>query len=297
MQRVTQGMLNTQLLRNLNSNLTKMDHLQNQLATGRKINKPSDDPVGISYSMRYRSDLSANDQYERNVDSANSWLDFTDSMLSQAGDVFQRLRELSVQGANGTNPQEALNSIKSEVEQLYEHMVNIGNSQFNGKFVFNGQLTNVPPYTVVGAPNELTDTADVQFEISQGVKMPVGATGNEVFGMPGDTDNTFKVIQDFINALGAGDQAAVGNTIGRLDSRFNKFLEVRADVGARSNRLEHASNRLADISTNLQALQSKTEDADMAGVITKLKMAENVYQSSLSAGAKLIQPTLVDFIR
>lgn len=295
--RVTQNMLNSQLLRNLNSNLKRMDNLQNQLATGRRINKPSDDPVGISFSMRYRSELSANDQFQRNVDSAKSWLDYTDTMLDQATQVFNRVRELTVQAANSSNPQSALDSIKSEVEQMYSHMVRVGNSEFNGKFIFNGQITNQQPYSEEDASNQTTDDIDIHFEISPGVKLPVTSTGIRVFGMPGEEDNTFKVFQDIITSLGEGEFDQLSNLIGKLDSRFDKFLEVRSDVGARSNRLSLADNRLKDISINLQELQAKTEDADMAEVITNLKMSENVYQSSLSAGSRLIRPSLIDFLR
>src|SRR5690349_15263638 len=151
--RVTQSMMNTQLLRNLNHNLRNMNKLQNQLATGRTINRPSDDPVGLSFAMRYRSELSANDQYQENVDSAVSWLEYTDDTMDQANSVLQRVRELAVEGANGSNPQAALDAIKSEVEELYGQLVYIGNSNFNGKHVFNGQLTDVEPYTKADAMN------------------------------------------------------------------------------------------------------------------------------------------------
>jgi len=297
MQRVTQSMMSSQLLRNLNTNMRQMDNLQNQLSTGRKLNKPSDDPVGITYSMRYRSELSANEQYEKNADAAQSWLDFTDTVLGQAGDVFQRVRELAVQGANGTNTPESLNSIKSEIGQLYEQLVQIGNSEFNGKYVFNGQFTDVAPYTSASAATEMTDAVHIQYEVSPGVKMPVSTTGNEVFGAPSDDDNAFKVLKDLISALDSADSSAVGDVLGKLDSRYDKFLEVRAEVGAKTNRLEHAENRLKDININLESLQSKTEDADLSEVITRFLMSENVYRSSLSAGSKLIQPSLVDFLR
>ncbi len=94
--RVTQGMISSQLLRNVSTNLGRLSHLENQLSTARKINAPSDDPVGITFSLRYRSELSATDQFQRNVDAGASTLDFTDTMLGQAGDVLQRVRELAV---------------------------------------------------------------------------------------------------------------------------------------------------------------------------------------------------------
>ncbi|MCS7459952.1 flagellar hook-associated protein FlgL [Paenibacillus doosanensis] len=301
--RVTQGMLNNQLLRNINTNLNRMNEHQNQLSTGRKINKPSDDPVGISFSLRYRSEVSANDQYESNVDAAISWLDYTDSMLGQANSVIQRVRELAVNGANDTNPQQALDSIKSEVDQLYSQMVTIGNSQFNGKYVFNGQMTDKAPYTEETAATDKVDTSDINFEIGTGVRISANIPGNQVFGdaddpaNPGTNDNIFKVLQDLSAALSSGDTAGVSTIIGRIDTQNDKFLQARADVGARTNRIELAQSRLEDISVNLQSLQSKTEDADMSGVITNLKTDENVYQASLSVGAKIISASLVDFLR
>ena len=294
--RITQNMMNAQLIRNLGNNLNRMDRLQNQLSTGRQINKPSDDPVGITFSMRYRSELSSNDQYQKNVDNAISWMDYTDNMLDQAGAVIQRVRELSVEGANSTNPQTALNAIKSEIDQLKEEMVNIGNSELNGKYIFNGQQTDVKPYNLATAATDQPDTGLVPFGISAGVIMPVNVSGQDVFGAPGASDNIYKVFDDLSNALGNGDYMTVSNLIGTLDSRIDTLLAVRAEIGAKANRIELTQGRLKDISTNLQSLLSKTEDADMAEVITNLKTGENVYQSSLSVGAKLLRPSLIDFL-
>lgn len=301
--RVTQGMLNNQLLRNINTNLSRINNHQNQLSTGRVINKPSDDPVGISFSLRYRSELSTHDQYEKNVDAAISWLDYTDSMLGQANTVIQRVRELAVQGANETNPQTSLDAIKSEVDQLYLQMVTIGNSEFNGKYVFNGQLTDKVPYTAANASTDKIDQGEIQFEIGTGVKIAANIPGNKVFGEPDDpnnpgtNDNIFRVLKDFVSALELGNTKEVSKIIGRIDAQNDRFLEARADVGAKTNRIELAQSRLQDISVNLQSLQSKTEDADVSEVITNLKTDENVYQASLSVGSKIISVSLVDFLR
>lgn len=295
--RVTQNMLNSDMLRNLSGNLQRLRVNQDQLSTGKRINKPSDDPVGTGYALRYRSELNANDQYQRNVDSANSWLDYTDTMMGQAGDVLQRARELAVQGANGTNPQEALDSIAQEVGQLYNQLVTVGNSQFNGKHVFNGQITDRPPYTAANADNESTDNGQIGYEIGTGVVVPVNLTGEQAFGTAGATDNAFKVLKDLQNALKNGDTTQVSQLIGNFDTRINSFLEQRADLGARSHRLELAENRLKDININLQSLQSRVEDVDMAAAITNLKTQENVYEASLSAGARIIRPSLIDFLK
>nr|WP_281282537.1 flagellar hook-associated protein FlgL [Paenibacillus piri] len=296
--RVTQGMLNIQLLRNLNNNLTRMDNLQNQLATGKRINKPSDDPVGISFSLRYRSELALNDQHQRNVDGAISFLDYTDTMLDQAGSVIQRARELAVAGATGTNSEESMNAIKIEINQLNEQLLGIANSRFNGKYVFNGQKTDLKPFEDVSSAGITeTDTKDIEFEIGVGVRLPINKTASEVFGAPGGEDNIFNILNELSNSLQNQDTKGVGNAIELIDSRMNKLLAARSDVGAKTNRIQLAEDRLKDIDINLQSLQSKTEDADMSQVITNLKMDENVYQASLSAGAQLIRPSLADFLR
>lgn len=296
MVRVTQSMLNTQMLRNINTNLGRMERYQEQFSTQSRINKPSDDPIGISYSLRYRSEISMNEQYMRNVDDSLSWLEFTDTLLDQAGDVIHRARELTVKGANSPNPQEALESIKNEIEQLHEQMLNIANSKFKGKYVFNGQMTNVEPYSAGAASVAETDTGAIEFEIGEGVKLPINLTGNEVFGAPGQ-DNIFHVFEEIATRLSNGEQEGVSAMLEKLDERHDVLVGKRAEVGAKQNRVELAESRLEDLELNLKSLLSKNEDADMAEVIMNLKMAENVYQASLSAGARIIRPSLVDFLR
>lgn len=306
MLRVTSNMMNSQLLLNLNRNARTMNDTQLQLATGRKINKPSDDPVGITYSLRYRADLSANEQYQENVDDATSWLEFNDTVLTQTGDVIQRLRELSVKGASGSNPQEALDSINAEVKQLKEQLIDISNSQFKGKYIFNGQQYDVRPYQFTtgvdgtpdtsGAASITTDKGVLNYTVGESVQLPINITGNDVFG--GDeSDNIFAVIDKISAALTIGDTAEVSSQLGNIDSRINKMLTVQADVGAKTNRIELMKNRLSDMEVNLTDLQSKTEDGDYAEMLMQSKIQENIYNASLSVGSKIIQSTLVDFIR
>ncbi len=295
--RVTQSMLNSQMLRNINNNLTKMSDLQNQLSTGRKINKPSDDPVGMSFSLRYRSEINANEQYKRNIGSATSWTDKNDKVIGEVNSVLQRARELAVQGANSTNPAQAMDAMGKEIDQLYQQMVQLGNSQFNGKYIFNGQQTDIKPYVVGTAETTSTDIGVNQLEVSTGVTIPVNVTGNELFGNGTDPTNAFQVLVDLRNALNNNNHAAVGNLLTNIDSRMDKVLVKWSEVGAKSNRLDLITNRLDNEGINLQSLLSKTEDTDVAKVMVNLKTEENVYQASLSTGSRIIVPTLADFLK
>jgi flagellar hook-associated protein 3 FlgL len=305
--RVTNNMLSSQLLLNLNRNSERMNNTQNQMATGRKLNKPSDDPVGITYSLRYRSELSSNDQYQRNVDSAVSWLDFNDTVMDQAGQIMQRVRELTVQASTGTNPQSALDSINKEIGQLKEQMIDVMNSQLNGKYIFNGQTYDKKPYDfplnadhthdTSGAASVVTDTGSVNFIVGENVALPINVTGNEVVGTSADADNVFTIFNQLSAALASGDIKTSGDQLANIDSRMDKMLKVRSEMGAKSNRVELMQSRLKDLEVNLTDLQSKTEDADYAELLMNSKIQENIYNASLSAGAKIISPSLMDFLR
>ena len=298
--RVTQNMMSTQLIRNLNRNLVQSDKIQNQLSTGMKINKPSDDPVGITYALRYRNELSNNEQYQKNADMAASYLDMYDSVLTQTEEVFIRLKELAVKASTGTNPQSALDAINEEVQQLRNQLIDIGNTKLNGKFIFNGQLTDQQPYTSSNATTAQTDTFSIIFEVGPGTKLPINITGSSIFGNPADsseTDNIFKVLDQMTIDLAAGNFNGIIAAKSAIDTRDEKIIAQHSEIGARTNRLELSMSRLNDLEINLNALQSQTEDVDYDKLIIQSKINENVYQASLSVGAKIISATLVDFLR
>ncbi|MFD0617374.1 flagellar hook-associated protein FlgL [Paenibacillus sp. GCM10027629] len=292
--RVTQGMMTNQLMRNITHNYNNMNKYQENLSTGRKINKPSDDPVGITYALRYRSELTMNEQYQKNMDSAKSFVEHTDTIMGQINDALQRASELTVKGVTGTNPQSALDAISTEMGGLFNTLLVLGNDQMNGKYIFNGQKTDQVPYSTGG---ESTDNQKVNFQSAAGVVIPINVTGNEVFGESTDPDNMFTVIQSLQTAFKNGDQTSAMSFMDKLQSRMDKFLNMRSEVGARSNRIDLMDSRLKDLSLNLTELSSKTEDADMAETIIKLQSQESIYQASLSSGAKIIQPSLLDYLR
>lgn len=295
--RITQGMMNTQLMRDLNRNLGRMQKLQEQMNSGMKINRPSDDPVGITYGLRYRSELSTNEQYKGNVSMTNSWLEHTDSLLSQTEGIFHRLKELTVNASTDSNPDEARDAIHKEIKELREQLLDIANSRLNGKYVFNGQLTDQPPYTSDNAANDVTDATLIPLELGTKVQVPINLSGNEIFGEPGAEDNAFQIIDQLLISLENGEVEDIGNALDKIDSRLDQILSMHAEVGARMNRVELIESRLKDLEINLETMQSKVEDANYHELLIQSKINESIYQASLSVGAKIITPTLVDFLR
>jgi flagellar hook-associated protein 3 len=295
--RVTPGMMQSQLMRNINHNLTRMQGQQNELSTGLKLNKPSDDPIGITYSLRYRSELAMNEQYDKNIAQAKSLLEHTDTVLGQVNDVVQRVQELVTQGLNDTNPQSGLDAIATEIKQIYSQMITFGNDQLNGKYIFNGQMTDKQPYDPTAAETSNADTQQINMKFAAGVTVPINITGNEVFGASSDGDNLFQVLKSIQTALTSNNKADLAAASAKLNTRYDKIINVRSEVGARTNRVELIDTRLQDLNYNLTTMQSNVEDADMAETIMKYNQEESIYQASLSTGAKIIQQTLVDYLR
>jgi len=296
--RVTDGMLMTNFLNNYHNNLEKLQKNQNMLSTGKKISRPSDDPVAVATSLRIRTDMARNDAYTKNADYAKSWLDITDSALNQLGDLLQRTRELAVQGANGTLTQADMQKMANEIEQLKAQMIQVGNTQYNGRYIFAGFKTTTQPFSEDNNSYN-GDNGLIEFEVGAGGnKIAVNVPGDKVFDVDLTGTSQLLVMMDNLkSALDSGDHQAVSNLIVDVDKQMENVLAVRAEVGAKSNRIDLIQNRLQDDNYNFTALLSKSEDADLAQVITNLKMDENVYRASLAAGARIMQPSLIDFLR
>lgn len=303
--RITNNMLINNMVNYIGNNLTRMDKYQSQLATGKKIQVPSDDPVVAARALKLRTDVAEIEQYRRNVKDAQSWLDMTEDALAKIGDVLQQVRELTVNGANGTKTAEDTQKISVEVKQLREQLIQIGNSTYAGRYMFSGFQTDRPLLDMNTGDFLIdvdTSVENIRYEIGVGDDININVAGGDLFGNGGDALNGTKGklisdIDNLITALDAGDHTAVGDMLTDIDDNIGNILRLRADVGARSNRLELSANRLESDKLNFTKLMSENEDADIAETIIGLQSEENVYRASLAGGAKIIQPSLVDFLR
>ncbi|MFJ7732329.1 flagellar hook-associated protein FlgL [Lysinibacillus sp. NPDC097231] len=299
--RVTQSMLSSNMLRNLNNSYGKMSKLQDQLASGSKINRPSDDPVIAVKGMGYRRDLAKVEQYTRNISTANSWLDSTDESLNQVGEQMKRVRELVIQAANDTNTPEEREKIKNEIDQIRQHLQDVGNTNISGSYIFSGTKTNEPLFAG-GNLNPNVNTEGVNIEIYDGIQIPVNAPGKDLFK---NIDDMMIEISDLLgdpNVTGPeiGDKlggVSSSSTNDNITAMHNKVLEAQADIGARQNRVEMMENRLGIREVNVTKQLSDNESVDYAQTITEMVTNESIHQAALSVGAKIIQQTLVDFIR
>jgi flagellar hook-associated protein 3 FlgL len=306
--RITSSMMTRSLLSDINDVATRQDATRRQMSSGKQINKPSDDPYATARAMSLRTDLSGIQQHERNVQEAQSWMTVTDTTLSSITDLAQHARELVVQGATDTLPQTSRNAIADQIDQIIAGMKQEGNATYDGRYVLSGSRTNTKPYdatvqtTAAGVtPNDgySGDAASQLREIGPGVTLAVNVRGDEVLGgTPGASGNMLGVLRDIATHLRSGDTQSLGNhDLKALDGQIDNVLSVHARVGAGMNRLDTASSRLAQIEESATSMLSDTEDADMAKVLTDYSTQQAVYQSALQAGARIVQTSLLDFLR
>ncbi|MBY6052163.1 flagellar hook-associated protein FlgL [Cytobacillus firmus] len=285
--RVTQSMLSNNMLRNLSNSYSRMDKLQDQISTQKKFTKPSDDPVAAMMGMNYRTDLNRIQQFTRNIGEVRNWVDSTDDALDKGVLALQRIRELTLQASNGTLEEDQRKAVAEEVKQLKEHLQNLGDTQVGGKYIFNGNQTNVRP------SESGFQSGTIELEVFSGIKISVNTEGKALFGdMLSDEGD----IQKLITALETNDPA-VGDMLDTVDKNIDNFLSARALIGAKQNRVELMEDRLSQQEVFSTRILSDNEDIDMEKAIIELTTQESIHRAALSVGARIIQPSLTDFLR
>lgn len=292
--RITNNVLVNELRNNLSRNIRNMEITENQMATGKRISKPSEDPTGIVSSLRLSSRLRENRQFQKNIDAANGWLTTTDETLASLTTALNRAYELTVQGANSHLADGDREAIADEIKQLLGEAKAISESTHGDRYIFGGTNTTGKPYDETHVPPWRSNDKKLMAEIGVGVEIPMNITAQEVF-IDKDLMGT---LDDIYQHLTTGDTTSLGTTdLDALKQSIDQVLTCRAEVGARVNRMEMAKNRLLEQETNFTNLQADVDGVDPAKVIMDLKNMENVYKASLAVGARVIMPTLVDFIR
>ncbi|MGE5653845.1 MAG: flagellar hook-associated protein FlgL [Bacillota bacterium] len=302
--RVTNSMLTDGFMRNLRTNLKGLDVIQRKLSSGKEVNRPSDDPVRLQQILNLDTAQDQTEQFLRNIDNASSYLATTEGALNQAMSLLSRASELGTRSLNGSNNQEAMDATAQEVKQLLEQLVEVANTAHTGRYVFAGTDTTTKPYSINTADLTVTSHSaakdgSIEYEVGPGVKMAINTTGSAAFGeiQSANSQDAFTALKELADAMHSDNKTAVGAAMDKLEKASDKMLTSRTDLGARMNRLEATEDRYQEDLVNIKDLKSKSADADMAYVIMELKTQESVYQASLAAGARIIQPSLVDFLR
>jgi flagellar hook-associated protein 3 FlgL len=183
--------------------------------------------------------------------------------------------------------------IGKEIRQLKEHLVSIANTKVAGKYIFNGNDTTNPPVSIIaGTVTVSSNSNPVKIEMSNGIEVAVNMDPTKVFNT-----NLFKDIKDLEDALNGNNTMPIDGFLGKLDTNINNLVSERAELGARYNRVELIDTRVSEQEVIANRILSDNEDADIERVITDLKMQETVHRAALGVGSRIMQPTLMDFLR
>ncbi|MGB9885467.1 MAG: flagellar hook-associated protein FlgL [Moorellales bacterium] len=301
--RVTNRMLVTTVQHNLEKNLSRLMKLQDQMSSGKLVSRPSDNPMALSRIMSLRTGLAEQEQHTRNMEDAIGFLDASESALAKFTDTLQRVRELTIYGASGTLSDSDRQALAAEVDQLIDELVQTGNTAYAGQFLFGGQKTTTKPLERQGdAVVYQGNQSPLLWEVSPDVTMEIGVAGSEVFDVFDADDGTqqsklFTTIFEIKQALEDGDTQKLGGALlGEVDQHIDHLLQVRAIYGAKSNRLSLAVDRNFDSKIKMTELLSRLEDVDLAKISMEYSISQYVYQASLATGAKVVQPSLVDYL-
>lgn len=309
--RITNRMMNDNVIRNLLTNRSKLNDLQEQISSGKKLRLPSDDPSGAMNVLNFNGSISRTERYVKNIDAGISELEVTDKALLNAIEVVHRAKELTVSASNVTNSASELGAINKEVEQLLEQTVGIANTKFGNKFIFGGLVTEDVPYQLgvtgiqyVGTPDDPTGkTHERKVEISESVTTGLNLAGDAVFGVyytgvPANQKGLFETLTTLTQALQATppDYDAIRGKLDKLDEDLSTLLNAQAVVGGAMNRLEMTKDKLEENLITFTRFKTNIESIDMAKSISDLKFQETALETSLNVSGRVLQPSLLNFL-
>lgn len=301
--RITEGMTNRVVLRDLGKTKASLTQLQRQISSGKRITRPSDDPFGTGRTLQLNGELEGFEQYQANVQDGTGWVTATETALARITDTVQRARELLVQGGNDSNGQVAREGIAAEIEALTEAVKQEADVTYDGRYIFSGTATETRPYELGAGDEYAGDEGQIMREIGAGVALPVNVDIQTLLGNgpAAADDKLLDVLRDIATDLRGGTaadaEALRGSDLERLSDNIDELTRVRAVVGATTNRLQTAGTRLEQLQEASLNQLSGVWDVDMAEALVDYSSQQAAYETALRAGSKLIQPSLMDFLR
>lgn len=373
--RIADKMQYEQVKANVGKNRSQMSELQNQAATQKRVTKPSDDPLAASRVLGNRIDLQGNKQFGKSLTYAKSFIEFTDQSLGDVSELLMRAKELAIGQSNDASAnEESRRVVATEIEQLRNQLINIGNRKLGDRFIFGGFRTQNAPFSADGEYHG--DPGEMNIHIDKEAFVPMNVPGGRIFlglgvGKNGQVEpfpkqaksieefresqikelidnsqtpkaeqqqpeqavvnsrspaslrppqvpeqpqvqtaptaqpeeqfshgvNLFSVLTDLEVALRTNDKSSVQDTLNTLDDALSQVVLTRAQVGSRATVLDNFVQTLEKAKVDNQVAISSLEDADIFATVSDITKTESTLQATLQTSGKLIQPSLLDFLR
>lgn len=313
--RITHLMRVTDFLRQVENRNSRMYDLQNQIASGYRLHRPSDDPVGVHQTLLLTEQIARNEQYGRNLENGLSRLSFTENSLDEIVNLINSIYSAGIQGDNDTMSEEDMEALAVQVEQLIQQLVSEANSQYNGVYIFAGQWTQTMPFEDVQGEGGITTSVsqaitsplgEIFREINAGDLVAINVPGDELF-MPdgeGAITDLFWVaigIRDFLNNHNEvppsyEEVESINELLEGLEAIRERVVGFQTMVGARVERMNNVDSQLLNANLILTDSLSNIADTDLVQATMDLEMDQVAYQATLNVGALVLQPSLLDYL-
>ncbi|MFI5895246.1 flagellin [Actinoplanes sp. NPDC051513] len=298
--RVTDTSMATKALGDLQRSLARGQKIQSQISGGKLLTRPSDSPTGTVTSLQLRGEVRSTQQYGRNADDGLGWLGTIQDTLGDASTSIIRVRDLTLQGLSSSNSDQSREALAVEIDNIRETLVGQANAKYMNRPVFGGTTpggvayevdTTTGEYKYVGNDNPTTRT------VGPNAKVRIETTGPEAFGTPGTDTELFTVLDTISKSLRSDDQDTLNKSLENLDTAHDFLKSALSNVGARYNRVEQMKQSADDHLLSVSSQLSDIEDVDLPKAIMELQIQQTSYQAALAATARVIQPSLIDFLR
>jgi flagellar hook-associated protein 3 FlgL len=301
--RITPSMVTSTTLSDLNSSLGALERTTDELSSGKTILEPSDNPYGASQVIDLQSQLDGLSSYETEAQNGISWENTASSAMSSIGEVTQRVRELLVEGANGTYNQSDLETMALQVEKLTESIKQDANTQYAGEYIFSGTAATTPPYEQGENDEFKGNTETVSRAVGPGASVTVTTNissllGNGEASEDGKLLDTLRTIAKNMRGATPEDQALLGTTdLQKLDGNIETLTQLQAVAGSATDQLQTALTRNEDLQTSITAALSNTDDTNVAATSVAYANEQAAYEAALRAAATIVQESLLNFLQ
>jgi flagellar hook-associated protein 3 FlgL len=309
--RVTQQSATMLMVADLQSSLSGLVVLQEEAATGKSINQPSDNPAGTSQVLALNTQLAKFQQYASNITDGQSWLNTADGALGSAVKALDQVQTDVLSGANASaNDASSDQALSEEVLTIKQELLGLAGTTYNGRAIFSGTYGTSPypqgstagisdptsaDYDASTAYAYAGSTTPVSRMVAPGEKVNVSLTGDQVFGS--GPNSVFAVLDQISTDLAKGNSTNLSGTdLSSLQTWMNSVVQAQGDVGALGASLATGQTSVNNTISAVQDQVANIADADEAQVASQLDLAETSYQAALDTTAKIIQPSLVQFL-
>jgi flagellar hook-associated protein 3 FlgL len=297
--RVTFGMGSTIAMADLERAALDLARAQREVASGKRVNTPSDDPAASSATVRERGEIATIDQFVRTADSADSRIRVIDSVLSDMISTVTATMSTATAAKGSIQTAAQQEATAQSLEGLRDALLSDANSTFGGTYLFGGTASLAQPYLKNADGTVSTYQGDhnaLSVDIDRNRTVQVSFDGSTVL-QGSDPQDLFTTLQSLINGVRGNDQTAITNGLAGLQRAFDRLTGIQSGVGADMNALDEQTNRLGEMKRATTERLSKDEDANMAEAITKMNQASTVYQAALGAVSTSSKLSLLDYLK